>query len=363
MRAPPSIVFHVHLVQDVAILQPLMKLARSLPGSRCEVLVSAEFAKLDATGRWATELSRLCAELDVPQTLYASEYEAYRHLQDKRGLIIAGSESNLPNHAVTHRLFASAPSSFTTITLQHGFECVGFLHNVAHDASAGLAVRFAADVIVGWFAPARLSSITASERAKLYVAGPPAMIEMRPRTRRSAMTDGFDPDAYEGMVCENLHSVRFKSATTRSGFLEEFTQFERRVKALGTRVHLRSHPAGQFTEKNAIALEACTVRSTQPLYQIDLTRFAYAISAPSSILFDFMLAGVPVAVWHDGDNAIDLRNFASFARVSTAENWWRFAVAASADPGRFVSRQDRFIRGLLIPDDVHQRYAALLSAA
>ncbi|KMO35542.1 hypothetical protein VQ03_21590, partial [Methylobacterium tarhaniae] len=187
MRVPSSIVFHVHLVQDIATLQPLMKLARSLPGSRCEILVSAEFAKLDATGRWTDELGRLCADLDVPKTTYASEYEAFRHLQDKRGLIVAGSESTLPNHAVTHRLFASAPSSFTTITLQHGFECVGFLHNVAHDASAGRAVGFAADIIVGWFAPARLSSVMASERAKLYVAGPPSMIERPARAARRAM--------------------------------------------------------------------------------------------------------------------------------------------------------------------------------
>lgn len=364
MTSTPRIVFHVHLVQDVATLQPVMRLARSLPGARTEVLVSADMKRLDPTGIWRAELDRICADLDVPSATYESEFEAHVLLQGQRGLIIAGSESSLPNHAVTHRLFRSVPGAFTTVTLQHGFECVGFLHNRAHDATAGQVVRFAADIIVGWFSADRLTSVAASERGKLYVAGPQVMIEYAtPGQKMKASARDCERADFEGMVCENLHSVRFRSQGMRTNFMQEFEAFAERIRAMGSRVHFRSHPAGQYTEKAGTPLGESVVRSAAPLYHLKLSDFAYAISAPSSILFDFVLAGVPVAVWSDGSDRIDIRNFSNLARVRTAEQWWRFAIQAALDPQKFVTRQNRLLRGLGIPSDVYRRYANLLSMA
>lgn len=355
----PSIVFHVHLVQDVAALRPLARLARSIPGRSVSFLVSSALASLDPTGLWSGELDALCAELDVARQVYETELDAHRILAGRSGLIVAGSESNVRSHAETHRLFKSAPSNFTTVTLQHGFECVGFLHNAAHDATAGRAVRFAADVVVGWFPPERLHAMASSERAKLFVAGPSTLIE--PAGPRPPAPGGFDQEAYEGMVCENLHSVRFRSAVMRTSFLDEFAAFEREVAAFGTRVHLRSHPAGRFTEKAAAALPSSVVRSKEPLYRLDLARYAFAISAPSSILFDFILAGVPVAVW--AQTGIDVRNWDDLPRVATGAEWWRFAVAAASMREELVEAQDRFVDRLRIPPDVAGRYRSLLSMA
>ena len=353
-----TLVFHTHLVQDVTTLRPLIRLAQRLVEHDVVVLCAAEFAKHDSTGLWREELAALCAETGATLHTYDTPYDAVRLLAGRHGMIVAGSESHLPNHAVTHALFRVMPPGFLRVTLQHGFECMGLLHNAAHDETAGGAVRFAADIVVTWFHESRLTTTSGAERPKLYLAGPPTLLEPPPANA----ADAHDP--YRGMVCENLHSVRFvKGGAARQSFIAYFNAFADRFRHVGSPIHLRPHPAGAFTQRQGLPVPEGVVLDTGPFYRIALGEFGFCISAPSTVLFDFVLAGVPVAVWGDADGRIDTSNFSGLAEVVTVEDWWRFVARAAADPQPLLDRQAAFLAGLGMPPDIEDRYARLLSLA
>lgn len=336
------------------MLRPLALLARSLSNAPVHLIVSSKFAEKDDNGRWFTEIERLGAEIDVAPFIYESVFDCLQRFGESSGTIIAGSESDARAHREAHELFRAVPGRIRTVTLQHGFECVGFLHNARHDATAGRAVRFAADIAVAWFDRQRMDAVAPAERSKLFVAGPQILIDPPARAKRS-------PADLPGMICENLHSVRFKDGGVREDFLSAFTSFAERAGMADQSVALRAHPAGRFTQRKAVPIPANVSLSTAPLYDTDLTHFAYAVSAPSTILFDFAIAGVPVATWVDPDGGIDASNFGGFAQVATVGDWWRFNFAARWTPEVFVERQDAFIASLGIPDNVKERYAQLLS--
>ena len=349
----PPIIFHFVLPQDVAVLRPLIFLAKSLPGKQLELLVAKGLTGLGA----GAEIEKIGAELNLPMTFCDSGEEAARQLEGKSGILIVGHESSVkPYHAWTHDLFMAVGDSFLKVTLQHGFECVGFLHNAAHDAAHGRDIRFAADVVVGWFAESRLTSMHPAERAKLYVAGPPIMIEPRPLGNRVGATQRA-----KGMICENLHSVRFTAPAVHENFLEEFAAFADRATAGGVAIDFRPHPAGQFTDRMGFRLPPGVVRNGQPLYEQDLNAFDFAISPPSSILFDFVVAKVPTAVWIDAEGRMDYANFAGLETVSSAQEWWSFAERSLRESEAILAYQETFFESLQIPANVAGRYTNLLS--
>ncbi len=350
------VAFHFGLVQDVGVLRDLVLLAAASPSRAIHLLVSAKLADLDDDGRWMGEIERLGAQIGVTPFVYESPFDCLRELGPGRGLVIAGSESDSRAHRDAHELFRAVPGRIRTVTLQHGFECVGFLHNARHDATAGRAVRFAADVAVGWFELERLYSVSSTERTKIFVAGPPSLINQQ--VRRTAPQSELP-----GLVCENLHSVRFVNGRMRESFLDTLLEFAERLKMVGEKLVLRPHPAGRFTQRRGVALPDNVEVSRDPLYDMDLGSFRYVISAPSTILFDFALAGVPVATWVDTGGQVDAHNFAGLSKVATVDDWWRFHLAANWERDLLVEQQDEFIRSLHLPGDIRGRYEQLLELA
>ena len=126
--------------------------------------------------------------------------------------------------------------------MQHGYECVGFLHNRLHDAAHGARVGFGADVVVGWFDAEKMTSMKASERAKLFVAGPPQLLAARPE-KLVAHSQG-------GLICENLHSVRFSTVESKGVFLDTFDAFAKVMVTRKNGLSMRSHPGGRFLSRN-----------------------------------------------------------------------------------------------------------------
>jgi hypothetical protein len=102
-------------------------------------------------------------------------------------------------------------------------------------------------------------------------------------------------------------------------------------------------------------------RNGGPLYEQDLNAFGFAISPPSSILFDFVVAKVPTAVWIDPEGRMDHANFAGLETVSSAEEWWSFAERSAQERDNILANQERFLGKLQIPVDVAGRYAELMS--
>jgi glycosyltransferase involved in cell wall biosynthesis len=107
------------------------------------------------------------------------------------------------------------------------------------------------------------------------------------------------------------------------------------------------------------------VLNNHPIYKVDLSRYAYGISAPSSVLLDMVLAGIPAAVWRDEGGAMDAANYEGLAQISTLNDWLDFSREAVAHPQRFIEGQQAFLARQQMPTDpadVYARFARLFAA-
>lgn len=359
MQRDRTAVFLINLVQDVNILRPLIFMATRDFGLNALLLVSTKFSGRDLFGIWQRELEQICAETGARLTFFASDWEAHQSLSGE-GLIFAASESHLVNHVTTHSVFRHAPTSFLRVTLQHGFECVGFRHSGDHIRAHGATASFGADIVCGWQDSEHLSSMARSQQAKLLVTGPTAVLQM-------PSGDVHRDSKAPGIVCENLHSVRLNGAGDFKGeFVGAFAEFCRLLDEYGRKVVLRPHPGGQYVLKNKVPLPRNAEINNAPMYRVDLRKFGYGISAPSSVLIDMLLAGIPTAVWRDAAGGMDADNYAGLTTVSSPAEWLDFSRAAARDSAPFLELQQQFLDRQampLAPEEVFSRYAELFHAA
>ena len=355
----PTVTFIFNLVQDVNIIRPAALLAARRLKVSIQFLVSARFRVRDRDGMWWKEVTKLSAFCNAELGMYDTPYSAFRHLQGRHGAIVSSSESNLAAHIETHDVFAVSPPGFVRVTLQHGYECVGFLQNREHNTAHGRNVRFGADIVGAWSSARRLRSMPASERSKLFVTGPGSVLQQPSRKDQSTARDG--------LVCENLHSVRLKAnGDMRSGFMEVFGQFCRHLDQDGEQLALRPHPGGQYFARNGISPPKNVYLEPSPIYEVDLTSFAYGISAPSSVVLDMVLAGIPTAVWSDPDGVMDVGNYEGLTMISDLDSWLAFRRDAQLRPAMILARQARFLSNLempLDPAEVESRFLELLQVA
>src|SRR4051812_22418427 len=172
----PTAIFLMNLVQDVNILRPLVLMAARDFGFRVLILVLPKFAERDLHGTWRAELQLLATDTGAELRTCEDDFEAFQVLSG-HGVIFAGSESNLPGHSATHAVFGYAPPTFLKVTLQHGFECVGFRHSPAHDGTHGQNVSFGADLVCSWQPPELQPSMAASQRSKAILTGPTSVLQ------------------------------------------------------------------------------------------------------------------------------------------------------------------------------------------
>ena len=354
MRSPEA-AFVVNLLQDVNILRPLVFIARSL-GLSPRLLLTNGFDGRDKTGNWRAEIEEMSRACHASVQRFSHPVQALESLRSG-GVVFAGSESNLDAHRPSHEVLRCAPRSYITVTLQHGFECVGFLQSRDHTRAHGEEITFAADVVCGWSPPERLTSLAPSQRDKLLVTGPTALLQ-RPKA---------GPKSSSGLVCENLHSVRFSSAGDfKADFMKDFRDFCSSQAKRGHSVVLRPHPAGQYSLRHRVPLPRNVVLNNNPIYKLDLSKYRYGISAPSSIIVDMLLAGIPTAVWSDEGEGMDAGHYHGLTHISSTEEWIAFAHAAEADPAPFLERQQAFLAAQQLQCDpavAHHRFAALMIGA
>ena len=353
-----AVAFVFNLLQDVNVLRPLVYLVAREIGLPCVLLVSHLFRQRDTSGLWQQELLELAQDNwarivdfhDLPSGLHA--------LDGMTGYLVAGSESDLSAHKPVHDLFRAAPPGLRKITLQHGFECVGFLQSRDQDLAHGTSIGFAAEIICGWADPVRLRSVAPSQRHKLFVTGPSFLLHPLSAAvvKNSSRT---------GLVCENMHSPRLNVAgNVKHDFLEVFTSFCQSLEHSGESVSLRPHPGGQYFLKQGLAVPSNVSLSNQPMYRTNLSHYAYGISAPSSVLLDMVLAGIPTAVWQDDSSLLDLGNYEGLTRISGLKDWLAFKEKALAEPEALIANQNSFLerqRLLLNPEEISYRFRSLLS--
>jgi hypothetical protein len=321
------------------------------------ILVTEAFHKRDKTGLWQMELDEISLGASAKLHFFANEFQALKILNGISGVIIAGSESHLNAHKPVHDLFRAAPSCFTKITLQHGYECVGFLQSYDQDIAHGTGITFAADIICGWCPPERLTAVAPSQRHKLRVTGPASVLQKPSGGKRLDI----------GIVCENMHSPRLNTrGDFKTDFLDIFSRYCQELVKDERSVTLRPHPGGQYTIKNNLAVARNVVINNDPIYKVDLSTFSYGISAPSSILIDMIFADIPTAVWCDSNAVMDLGNYEGLIRISSLEDWLRFTQEAIQRPEELLDRQRAFLKKqklLIDKDKVYHNFASLVKGA
>jgi hypothetical protein len=352
----PSAVFLIHLLQDVSVLRPLVFMAARDFGFETLLLISTRFDARDLFGIWGSELEQIATATGARVEYFEDDWEAHRHLTG-HGLVFSASESDLENHATTHNVFRHAPSSYLRVTLQHGFECVGFRHSADHVRAHGKTASFAADILCTWASVDQLTSIAPSQRAKVHVTGPSSVLQLP--------TGPIAKSEARGLVCENLHSVRFSGASSaKSQFVEAFAEFARQLGE--EHIILRPHPGGQYFLKRKLTPPRNVEIENAPTYRLDLRAYAYGISAPSSILVEMLLNDIPTAVWRDCGGQVDVCSYEGLTMVSSPAEWVEFARAAERDPEPFLTVQRQFLARTnmpLEPRDVYSRFAQLFQAA
>lgn len=355
-----KVFFIINLVQDVNIVRGLVYLTARETDAQICFLITPAFIKRDRLKIWQAELAGIAAATGAMMFIYGDPTEALAAVEGGTGLIFAAAESSLPAHREVSDVFRIAPPGYLRVTLQHGFECVGFLQSREHVISHGRNISFAADVVCGWFEASALTSLSASERAKLYVSGPPTLLQ-RPSTRSCVA----EVEA-SGVVCENLHSVRLSaSGDHKTSFMDIFLAFCAKMADCGETVTLRPHPGGQYVIKNNVELASNVRLNTLPLYDVDLSRYRFGISAPSTIIFDMVLAGIPVGLWRDPDGIMDASNYAGLTEISTLDEWLAFERDVRLRSDMILDRQKAFLNRLSMPSDpaeVYRRFARLIVA-
>jgi hypothetical protein len=151
-------------------------------------------------------------------------------------------------------------------------------------------------------------------------------------------------------------------ADLKGEFLDSFTKFSTEALDMGMEIWLRPHPAGRYTDVKKIQIPAGVSKSEGPIYREPFERYRFAISPPSSIVLDFVVEGIPVAVWRDSEGYIDCRNYDGLPTVSDADEWWDFVAQALIDPSPLLEAQETFLKRLDIPTDVPERFRALLGS-
>lgn len=357
-----DVFFLVDLVQDVGVVTPLIRLLRRRACVRVGVLVTATFYRRDVTTIWQEVLERTCAEDGAQLHLVQSEWDVVECLRRRRGFLVSPSESSLVAHGFAHSAFACVPGTFVTVTLQHGFECVGFIHNRAHDGAYGSRVRFAANVVCSWFGARVLKSLSPDQGHKLYVAGPPSFVDHELGVAAAAGRHDRLNTTIRGIICENLHSVRLERGELKDRFIDEMSRFFDHMSKFSAEIVLRSHPAGRFAAASALALPEWVSKSEGALHETLDGSFDFGISAPSSVLLDMMKAGIPVAVWRDDESSVDTGNYAGLPMVGSAIEWTTFAVESRTKRDEMIDGQNRFLERFEIPANVSDRYLQLLTA-
>lgn len=360
MTPPKTVFFIINLLQDVNIIRGLAYLAARETDARIGFLVSQSFLKRDGQKIWQRELAEMAQDLNAQMHLFAEAAEAYAVLQGGSGIIFAASESNLSAHREASMVFRVAPVGYLRITLQHGFECIGFLQSREHVMGHGRNISFSSDLACSWFEAPALTSMIASERSKLYVSGPPTLLQ----------SPGHHPDHPPlggGIVCENMHSVRLKaSGDHKASFMDIFFDFCAEQAKHQRNVTLRPHPGGQYVIKNNVTLPENVQLNNLPIYHVNMAGYDYGISAPSTIVFDMVLAGIPVGVWRDPGGVMDAGNYDGLTEISDLESWLAFERDVRLRRDMLLDRQTRFLERLQMPTDpqeIYRRFARLMVAA
>ena len=182
----PQLLVVFNLVQDVAILRPLVYPAHDDLGIQPTLVCCSRLKPRDLHGIWLQEIEHMRVDTKAQLLWVEKPWQLWQAVAPGRGVMVCASESELNNHLDTRLLVQSAPSNIITLTLQHGWECVGFLMNKHQQASHGVSVGMYADVIASWRPVEELRDLRPLLRSRVVHTGPTTLITHTSRRRLQA---------------------------------------------------------------------------------------------------------------------------------------------------------------------------------
>ncbi len=313
-------IFVFDLIQDIEILGPLV-LRAAAPDSpfRLEVAVSTRILKSHA---WP-HLNELLTSNDIVWYSPQISIELVSRIGSGKTLLVTAAESSAPGHAFCHQACRIAPANTIKVTMQHGYECVGFRHHRAHELQFPSGIRFASDVILTWQHPDELPDLHPLERSKCVGVGviksfaeQAVDVQEADWARANTRAPLFQDGKTSLLIAENLHSVRFVSAPRYHRFLS----FIREANLSPyVDVTIRSHPGKRTLEKEMSVNGFKFLQGSLTAQAV--CKFDVLVSPPSTIVLDAAMAGVPVTVWTDAGLLGDASNYSPLRHAADFNEW------------------------------------------
>ena len=323
------IFFIINLIQDLNIIRPLAYLIKDDLNINISFLITEGFNNRDKGKSYLKEINKISNDIEADIFYVKKPYMLFNYLNScKRGIIISSSESCLYAHIETNQIFTACGDHLIRITLQHGFECVGFLNNINHTKTYGKRISFSADIICGWLPQEYQRELMPDSRNRYYFTGPTIFIEETSKRDLSKKFKNKNIAQDTGIICENIHSVRFAEEGSENRFVHDFFELSNFLKNKNMNLTLRPHPGGYLKKSitKTHKLPKNVSLEVRPSYQVDWSAYAYGISAPSSVLFDMFFSGIPVALWSDLNSNVDTSLLSSFYMPKSLNALCQFAL-------------------------------------
>lgn len=288
----------VSLPQDLEIYKPLVdRCVRRRLGFRLNLFVREGIATrygLESLRRYSNGADLIVLEENIGQAVMA-----LREISNL-SCLISSSESSVLAHAYAHEVFLGLSEPIVKITLQHGWECLGFTQHYEQVESFRGNVRSAADVVCPWSAEPRATLSFADGNQKVVAIGVCKFTfesGMWPGRPIIADTHGVP----RVLIADNRMSPRF-TGTTEMRHWDIFASDVSSDKRLSVshRFHQRDATLG-IDHVTSLSLRGCS----------------YVVSPPSTILIDALSEGCIPIGFSTGAIPRNLENFGPIHFVST----------------------------------------------
>lgn len=338
-RHQANILFVFDLIQDLEVLKPVIRHFASRKEWRIRVLAS-NFVCAHSPSL----LQFLSAQGIEPERMERDEILADQgSLLLSASLVFLASETNLGPHRVAHHIARMARrADIPALTFQHGLENEGLTY-----FGENKSVHFASQKILVWNDLDKMQDqVTKDTFHKCLPIG--LFKEMRPGPAARSVRERIGHPQVVG-VFENLHWERY-SDEYRAAFVDCLISTARARRDYCFLV--KPHPAGRwFTLTNErhehMPKNILTIDNSDDYWsQVSGTELAGLVDAvvttPSSVAVDAALAHVPVSVF--AQNMQDLDMYSGLEMLHDPSDWLGFIDSCFEDQNSIVQAGNDFVK-------------------
>lgn len=288
-----------NLPQDIEILKPIIELSDEFQERQIHLVILLSPRMQDSAE--PVELKCL-ARGQVILTLPESPSRAAEIIQreSKIKVLVSASESSAGAHSYVHETFLRIPPTIKKVTLQHGWECLGFRQHRQQVEQFRLNLTTAADYVCAWEKIEHNPTTFANVSYKLVSTGVCKSVFSKASwpTAPQALQDTGPPRVLLG---DNRNSPRFVGTS-------EIVHWSHFCHSVGVSNSFKSstrHHQGKIVKKSRFS----TFNS--------LSQAGFVISPPSTILIDAIAVGCIPIVFSTGQLPGSLDNYGPMRSVAS----------------------------------------------